>query len=119
MIYQRKDPLTIGEGTFINQNVYLDAGAPITIGKHCDIGYNAVFAGSKHELKSTPGSNRPVIKSAPIIIEDNVWIGCNAIIVSGVTIGKGSIIGAGSVVTKSIPPNTFAAGNPAKVIKEI
>ena len=53
----------------------------------------------------------------PIIFEDDVWIGANAIILSGVTIGEGAIIGAGSVVTKNVEPYTIFAGNPAKKIK--
>jgi acetyltransferase-like isoleucine patch superfamily enzyme len=52
-----------------------------------------------------------------VFIEDDVWIGCRAIILHGVTIGRGSIIGAGSVVTKSVPPYAIAVGNPARVIK--
>lgn len=58
-------------------------------------------------------------KGVDITIEDDVWIGGNATILPGVTIGKGSIIGAGSVVTKDIPKMTIAVGNPAKVIREI
>lgn len=59
------------------------------------------------------------IKSAPITIEDDVWVGAHCIILKGVTIGARSIIGAGSVVTKSIPPDSIAAGNPCRVIREI
>lgn len=59
------------------------------------------------------------INSSPIIIEDDVLIGTRCIILKGVTIGKQSIIGSGSIVTKNIPPNCIAAGNPAKVIKQI
>ena len=51
--------------------------------------------------------------------EDNVWVASRVIILKGVTIGEGAVIGAGSVITKSIPPYTFAAGNPARVIKSI
>ena len=58
-------------------------------------------------------------KSAPIVIEDDVWVGAHSIILKGVTIGARSIIGAGSVVTKSIPADCVAAGNPCKVIKTI
>lgn len=57
--------------------------------------------------------------SAPVIIGDDVFIGARAIILKGVTIGDGAVIGAGSVVTKSIPPRVIAAGNPARIIKEI
>ena len=57
------------------------------------------------------------IKSAPIVIEDDVWVGAHCIILKGVTIGAHSVIGAGSVVTKSIPADCIAAGNPAKIIR--
>lgn len=57
-------------------------------------------------------------KSAPIVIEDDVWMGTHSIILKGVTIGARSIIGAGSVVTKNIPPNCVAGGNPCRVIKK-
>ena len=55
----------------------------------------------------------------PTIIEEDVWIGVNAIILKGIIIGKGAIVAAGAVVTKNVPPNTIVAGNPAKVIKEL
>ena len=56
--------------------------------------------------------------SAPIIIEDEVWIGCNVTVLKGVTIGKGSVVAAGAVVTKSCPPHSLLAGVPAKIIKQ-
>jgi len=59
------------------------------------------------------------IQSAPVVIEDHVWIGFNVAILKGVTIGKGAIIGAGSVVTQDVEPFTVVAGNPAKVVKEL
>ena len=59
------------------------------------------------------------VKSAPIVIEDDVWIGAHSIVLKGVTIGARSIIGAGSVVTKSIPSDCIAAGNPCKVIRKL
>ncbi|MCZ8192279.1 MAG: DapH/DapD/GlmU-related protein, partial [Microcystis sp. LE19-338.1B] len=59
------------------------------------------------------------IQSAPVVIEDHVWIGFNVGILKGVTIGKGAIIGAGSVVTKDVEPFTVVAGNPAKIIKRL
>lgn len=58
-----------------------------------------------------------VVKSAPIVIKDKVWVGCNVIILEGVTIGKGSIVGAGSVVTADVPSFAIAAGNSAKVTR--
>lgn len=71
---------------------------------------------SEHFTKEELQDN---IKSAPITIEDDVWVGAHSIILKGVTIGARSVIGAGSVVTKSIPADCVAAGNPCKVIKSI
>ena len=63
--------------------------------------------------------NRPLTSKGAVVIEDNVWLGDNVCVLSGITIGKGAIIGANSVVTHSIPPYSVAAGTPAKVIKQI
>ena len=59
------------------------------------------------------------VNSAPIVIKDDAWIGMNVIVLKGVTIGRGSVVGAGSVVTKDVPDWTIVAGNPAKVVKKI
>lgn len=69
----------------------------------------------RYRLASDPRAGKP----KPVIIEENVWIGEGVKVLKGVTIGKNSVIGAGSVVTKSIPDNVIAAGNPCKVIKQI
>jgi acetyltransferase-like isoleucine patch superfamily enzyme len=58
------------------------------------------------------------LKTAPVKIADNVWIGMNALILKGVTVGENSVVAAGSVVTKSVPANTVVAGNPAAVVKK-
>ena len=63
--------------------------------------------------------NWEVVKSAPISIHDNVWIGMDALILKGVTIGEGAIVAARSVVTKDVPPFAVVAGNPAKVVKQM
>ena len=60
---------------------------------------------------------RPKLKTAPVRIANNVWIGMNAVILKGVTIGENSVVAAGSVVTKNVEPNTVVAGNPAQVVK--
>jgi acetyltransferase-like isoleucine patch superfamily enzyme len=62
---------------------------------------------------------RPVLKTAPVIIRDNVWIGMNAVILKGVTIGENSVVAAGAVVTKSVPENVVVAGNPAIIVKQL
>lgn len=99
----------------------------LTIGNHVNIGANCIIMDTDvHQLdylvrrgeKPLDASDvRTTIQSAPVTIEDDVWIGANCIILKGVTIGARSIIGAGSVVTKSIPADSIAAGNPCKVIR--
>lgn len=86
----------------------------ISIGKRVRVGANVlIMDGDAHQDDPRAGAN------APIVIEDNVWIGGNTIVLKGVTIGKNSVIGAGSIVTHNIPENVVAAGNPCKVIKPL
>lgn len=92
----------------------------ITIGNHVTVGANTTIADTDfHPLDPIERRLHPAAaKTAPIVIEDEVFIGMNCLILKGVTIGKGSVIGAGSVVTKSIPFGVVAAGNPARVIRK-
>jgi acetyltransferase-like isoleucine patch superfamily enzyme len=111
--------ITIGEDTRIHGSC-IHAYVSITIGKKCLIAANCqIFDGNGHSLSFDDVDNRihTAGDSKPIVIEDCVWIGANAIILPGVTIGRGSVIGAGSVVTKDVPPMSIAAGNPARVLK--
>ena len=122
---------TIGDFTLVNGALIM-AEDRIDIGSHCLISWNVGIADSDfHPLepaqrlidaqalapffKDRPP--RPKLKTAPVIISDNVWIGMNATILKGVTIGENSVVAAGSVVTKSVPPNTVVAGNPAVAVK--
>lgn len=94
----------------------------ITIGNHVDIGANCVIIDNDahsldYRIRRTPSLD--IANSAPIVIEDDVLIGTNSIVLKGVRIGARSIIGAGSVVTKDIPSDCIAAGNPCRVIKRI
>ena len=99
---------------FGGRNVQILDYAPIYFGSAVNCGPDIKLITSWH-----PYENFNQVKAAPIILEDNVWLTMNIIVLPGVTIGKNSVIGAGSVVTKSIPANVLAAGNPAKVIKVI
>ena len=69
-----------------------------------------------HDLSA--GGNRKAAYCKPIVIEDNVWIGIDATILPGVTLGRNCVVAAGSVVTKDVPANMIAAGNPAKIVKQ-
>ena len=108
----------IGEETFLNHNAYLMDGAPITIDKHCFIGPNCGMYTANHPLVAEE-RNQGLEQARPITIGDNVWIGADVTILPGVTIGEGSVIGAKSVVTKDIPANSVAVGNPCRVIRTI
>ncbi|MNY78908.1 Galactoside O-acetyltransferase [compost metagenome] len=66
-----------------------------------------------------PPAKRRLYSKGPVIIEDNVWLGEGVVVLPGVTIGENSIVGANAVVTKSIPKNCVAGGNPARIIREI
>lgn len=93
----------------------------ITIGNHVKIGACVLLTDTDaHPIDyvSRRFSNEGT-KSAPIVIEDDVWIGAHCVVLKGVTIGARSIIGAGSVVTKNIPADCIAAGNPCKIIKKL
>lgn len=103
--------------SIINYNVVMLDTSPINIGAGTFIGPGVCLACSGHALHPTQRGR--ILTSAPITVEDNVWIGANATVVGGVTIGAGSVIGAGNVVTEDIPAGVVAAGVPCKVIRKI
>jgi maltose O-acetyltransferase len=119
--------IEIGDDSFINTNATLLDTYPIRIGAGVQIGPNCAFYPVGHPIKSSERTIRNahgertghVTSGAPIIVEDDVWIGGNVVVLPGVTIGARSMIGAGSVVTKSVPPDVFAAGNPCRVIRQL
>lgn len=107
-----------GENAYANFNcVFLDS-APIHIGDNVMLAPGVMLLTVNHPLKYKE-RNTGYEYAKPIVLGDNVWIGGGAIINPGVTIGANSVIGSGSVVTKDIPANVVAAGNPCRVIKEI
>lgn len=113
----------LGNNVEINMNcVFLDCNL-ITIGDHSGIGPGVHIYAVAHPV--APGERLPTGNgvwrsfTAPVIIGRNVWIGGGSIILPGVTIGDGATIGAGSVVTKDIPPNVLAVGNPCRVVREV
>jgi acetyltransferase-like isoleucine patch superfamily enzyme len=92
---------------------------PVTIGNAVIFAQNIVMSGLNHSYEDiTLPISKQKESTALIVIEDECWIGANAVITAGVTIGKHSVIAAGSVVTKNIPPYSVAVGNPARVIKQ-
>lgn len=104
--------------TVINYNCVILDTSPVSIGANAFIAPGVCIACAGHSIDPVQRS-MGVGTSAPITIEDNVWIGANATICGGVTIGEGSVIGAGSVVIKDIPAGVVAAGNPCRVLRPI
>lgn len=105
-------------GSTINATTSVSIGDNTIIGSGClitDTDSHPILA--EHRLLQYGGAQ--YTKHAPIVIEDNVFIGARSIIMKGVHIGNGSVVGAGSVVTKDVPANVIVAGNPAKIIKHI
>lgn len=110
--------ISVGAGTFANFGLVALDVATITIGRDVQIGPNVQLLTPTHPVE--PGPRRAKYEAAkPIVIGDNVWLGGGAIVLAGVTIGANSVIGAGAVVTKDIPANVVAVGNPARVIRHI
>lgn len=124
--------LNIGKHTygFVLSNVEhysADENIKLSIGDYCSIGPNVRFiVASEHPYKALStypfkvkmlGYEFEASSKGSIIVKDDVWIGLNSVILSGVTIGQGAIVAAGSIVTKDVPPYAIVAGNPAKIIK--
>ena len=111
--------IQVGAGTYFSNNVQVIAESSVTIGAHCLIGDAVIIFDSDFHHLSAEGRHRLPGAVAPVVIEDNVFIGSRVIILKGVTIGKDCVIGAGSVVVCSIPPGVIAAGNPAHIIRSL
>ncbi len=110
--------IEIGDHFYSNFNLTILDCAKVTIGHHVFVGPNVSIYTAGHPMHADL-RNQNYEWSQPITIGDNVWLGGNVVINPGVTIGINSVIGSGSVVTKDIPDNVFAAGNPCKAIREI
>jgi maltose O-acetyltransferase len=110
--------IEIGENFYSNYNLIILDCAKVTIGDNVLIAPNVGIYTGGHPIHSAP-RNDGYEYAFPIVIGNNVWIGGNAVINPGITIGDNAVIGAGSVVTKDIPPNVVAVGNPCRVVREI
>jgi maltose O-acetyltransferase len=117
--------VSIGEGTVINAHLtlYDEYQGLITIGQRVAIATGVTIVASSwpnnSHISQLDYVCENLIKTVPVILEDDVWIGTNVVILPGVTIGRGAIIGAGAVVTHDIPPYSIAVGIPAHVIRHL
>ena len=108
--------ITLGREVFINACCHFQDHGGVTIGDRCQIGHNVVFATLNHGLAP---EDRQTTYPAPIVLGRNVWVGSNATILSGVTIGDNAVVAAGAVVTKDVPADTIVGGVPARPIRRI
>ncbi|MCV7679015.1 MULTISPECIES: acyltransferase [Micrococcus] len=109
--------LTLGEGVYLNREVYIDNG-PVTLGRNVYVGPRAMIITAKHSLggpELRAGDGGP----EPVVIGDGTWIGAGAIILPGLTVGAECIVAAGAVVTKDCTPNGLYAGVPARRIRDL
>lgn len=124
--------ITIGDHTEIRENSFIGSVNSVSIGSHVIISNNIkIYDNNNHP--TSPAARHQMCQngfhgeawrwthadSAPVVIEDDVWIGERSVVLKGVRIGRGSIIGCDSVVTKDVPPFSVAAGNPARVVKQL
>ena len=108
----KKAELVRGNGTYISRNTLIHSSESVKIGKNCRISWDVIIMDENgHEIPGTQNTK-------PIIIDDEVWIGCRSIILKGVHIGKGAVVAAGSVVTKNISAHTVVGGVPAQVLNK-
>jgi maltose O-acetyltransferase len=108
----------VGARTFINFGAVLLDVATITIGDDVQVGPNVQLLTPTHPVE--PELRRAKLEAArPIVVGDNVWLGGGAIVCPGVTIGENTVVGAGAVVTRDLPANVVAVGNPARVIRQL
>jgi acetyltransferase-like isoleucine patch superfamily enzyme len=124
--------IRLGEYCYVGENTRIWSAKEILIGDRVLISHNAnIFDNDTHPLSarerhqqfraiiSTGHPTSLDLKEEPVVIRDDVLIGCNSVVLKGVTIGEGAVVGAGSVVTTDVPPWTVVAGNPARVIREL
>ncbi|MBD3168584.1 MAG: acyltransferase [candidate division Zixibacteria bacterium] len=115
--------IEIGDDVYIGFRTIFSCAERITIGDRILMAQGVqIYDNNNHPLDpEARAKNEPVEPEgvAPVVIEDDVWLGSDVIIMKGVTVGRGSVVAAGAVVVKDVPPMTVAAGNPAKIVKEI
>jgi acetyltransferase-like isoleucine patch superfamily enzyme len=110
--------LRIGHGTRLNHRVEIDYSGGVTIGSNVWISQNVLIETHDHVITCEPKRDWR-IETTPLAIDDEVWIGANAIILPGVTrIGRAAIVGAGAVVTKEVPAGVVVAGSPARIVTD-
>jgi acetyltransferase-like isoleucine patch superfamily enzyme len=115
--YLIENRIEIGKKVFIGHGCEFNCNTTIKIGDNCLIASNTTFVDTGHHISRNANINEQGATIKPIVIEEDVWIGTHCVILQGVTIGKGSVIGACTLVNKSVPPYQIWGGTPARFIK--
>lgn len=111
--------LSVGDDVDFAKDVIVTTDGGVTIGDRVLIGYRTQILSTNHAVPALPGRIFDAgHQRKPVVVGDDVWIGANCVLVPGATIGSGAVIGAGSVVTGAVPANVYAAGSPARVIRQ-
>jgi maltose O-acetyltransferase len=108
--------IEIGDRVFINYGTSISAHSLVRIGDRCQIGQYTILLDCDYHNPQHDGGHG---SSAPIVLEDSVWLAARTTVLNGVTIGRGSIIAAGAVVTKDVPPGVIAGGVPAQILRKL
>ena len=111
--------LHIGPGSIVGHHVTINLDEQVRLGRNVSVSPHVLIYTGSHQIG--PASNRKLhaVVATPVVLEDGCWIGLGAIILPGVTVGRGGIVGAGAVVTQDVPPNTYVEGNPARVVRKL
>ncbi len=117
-IYSAGQSICIGDNVFIGNNTEFNISDKIIIGNNCLIAAGCRFIDHNHGLEKKSLMRNQIAPKQKINLENDVWLGCNVVVLMGVSIGEGVVVAAGSVVTKSIPPYEIWGGVPAKKISE-
>jgi maltose O-acetyltransferase len=118
VFFRAPEKTIIGDGVFIGSDCRIDALGGLRIGNYCALAADVTVLTVDHhhrDAESIPWGEARLIK--PVVIEDYAWVGMNASILPGVTIGEGAIVGLGAVVAKDVPPLAIVVGNPARIVK--
>jgi acetyltransferase-like isoleucine patch superfamily enzyme len=128
-IYSLRSKVKIGANCYLNKDIYFDASYSVTLKDFVMVGHGTKFVNSSHELNSNFECLRPNVPMGNIVVEEHAWLGANVMVIgkpstnadndATLTIGRGAIVAAGSVVTKDVPPYTIVTGIPAKVVKQL
>lgn len=119
MTYDTLGSISIGRETYIARDFRVSTyKSRVSIGERCQIASNVSLETNTHEIYERDGIHRKRIQK-PITIHNDVWIGANALILPGVTIGENAIVAGGAVVTKDVPAHVLVGGSPARIIREL